>query len=233
MKRGNAAPHRTPRRSPADDACARLPCSAILVHLVALNPQQQRRLLRLARFGTSEEREQAYRTLVADLRAPAVHVIRRTLHAGGIGTEHVEEVWQQALYRFFTVGVHRYRGESSVRTYFVRTALYAAIDLVRHHGRMRSLDHEPISSPCPVADSASHAEQLAALEALRHCIGTLRGLYAEAVELYYLREAGSCGACAERLGISTQAFMKRLERARTKLQACVERQLRDEPGKKR
>ncbi|MBW2733754.1 MAG: hypothetical protein JRH20_15305 [Deltaproteobacteria bacterium] len=177
-------------------------------------------MLRQSRDGSRAEREHAYAVLMDDFRGPAMSVICRTLRTAGVGMEHAEEVWQQSVFKFFAVGVHAYRGDASVRTYFVRSALYASVDLVRLAHRQRSA-----SDQLDDFETDQHApplgQNIERIEALRACIAELSTDNARAISLYYLDEAGGCSQCAEELQISKDAFMKRLSRARSWLAQCV------------
>ncbi len=216
------------RSQTRNSVCSRTVRSVIVIRALSLTSEEQRRLLDQATSGTKAQREIAYRALIFDFRKPAMSVICRTLLAAGLGMEHAEEAWQQCLYKFFTVGAQRFRGESSVRTYFVRAALYASVDLVRLALRHRCIDADPVElSGPPRPEDRPMEDQLWEIEALRSCLSSLSGDHAEAVELYYLKELGSCAKCARQLKISSEAFMKRLERARNKLETCIQLRMRD------
>lgn len=192
--------------------------------IVSLTADQQRALLEEILHGEPAERRRACRALIDDVRPAAMAVIWRAVAAAGLGSVHAEEAWQQALCNFFTVGAQRYRGEASVRSYFARCALHAAIDVVRDATRRRPLEEQHAVKPATPSCEAQLIEQrLETIEALRSCIDELPEDMALAVRLYYIEEQGSCASCAARVGISTAAFMKRLERARRRLRRCVAR----------
>jgi RNA polymerase sigma factor (sigma-70 family) len=125
--------------------------------------------------------------------------------------------------------VAAFKGEASPRTYFVRIALNAALDTARRLARTRELDSSQpgqVGSQRPVIDAE---EGLCAAEirrALQHCLDQLSEPYRSAVRLYYLEEAGDCAACGEMMGVSKDAFMQRLCRARVMLADCIRRRTR-------
>lgn len=99
---------------------------------MSLDLDQQLRLTALISTGSPAEREHATHELLADFRAPAMAVISRALRAANVGLEHAEEAFEQAAFKFFAVGLQR---ASAPRAYFVRSALNAAVDIVRSLGR--------------------------------------------------------------------------------------------------
>lgn len=167
--------------------------------------------------------------LLEDFRGPAMAAVYKALASCGVDTAHAEEALQEAILKFISVGVTAFKGEASPRTYFIRIALNAALDTARRLARTRELDSSqigPIGTHRPVI---SAEEGLCAAEirrALRHCIDHLSEPYRSSVRLYYLEEAGDCSTCGEMEGISKDAFMQRLCRARVMLADCIRRRTR-------
>jgi RNA polymerase sigma factor (sigma-70 family) len=188
-----------------------------------LSREEQLSLVEAARSGTAPQRAAAVQELLADFRPFAMAVIDRTLAAAGVGREHAEDAWLQATFRLYTTGLTSFAGDAAPRSYFLRIALHAAIDVVRDVLRRPPPAVETTADP--VGERLEAEEHVRALEALRLCLTTLTDEHAEAVRLYYLEETGACKTCAARVGISTLAFMKRLERARAHLQRCVRARL--------
>jgi RNA polymerase sigma-70 factor, ECF subfamily len=189
-----------------------------------LSDEEQRALVEQALGADPSARRSAAERLLDDFRAPALAAIGKTLAACGVGREHAEEALQAAALKFLAAGLRRYRGGAAVRTYFVRIAINAALDLARAARRARSgLEVDAIDAS--LAPSASAAEGRLQLEAERRalleCLEALSELLRRAIELYYLDEAGDCEVCAARLGVARNAFEQRLSRGRAALAECV------------
>jgi RNA polymerase sigma factor (sigma-70 family) len=195
---------------------------------MGLDPESQRRLLLQAREGVERERRRALAELLSDYRGPALAAIHRTLARCGLrgagAAAAAEEALQEAILRFLAGGIEAFRGESSLRTYFVRIAVNAALDAVRRGLRETDLEAAP-----ELTGRERDAEgELAAAElrvALQRCLEALGPRYRRSVELYYLEEAGDCATCARIANSSTAAFMQQLSRARLALADCLRRRL--------
>lgn len=208
-----------------------------------LDGSAQRRLLEIARSeaATVEERQAALGELLADFQRPALAAISRVLAGVGAGAEHADEAWARAVFRFYTRGLEAFAGRAKApdrpaaapRSYFVRLAINAAVDVCRQLARQPregeakvDLVQAPDQPPAPTPIEALEARELALtqlreLEALRRCIASLPPKYRQPVQLYYLSQVGSCEVCAAQLGLRKDAFMQRLSRARRQLASCV------------
>jgi RNA polymerase sigma factor (sigma-70 family) len=213
----------------------------------------QRQLLATARDPSvgEAERQQALEQLLDDFRRPAMAAVMRVLHGVGVGSEHADEAWGRALFKFYTRGLAAFEGRANApgrqaaapRSYFVRLAINAAVDICRQLARSQRSAEPTVAgerarpAPGQSAAVATPAEQiearqgalseLAQLEALRSCVEALPPRYGEPVVLYYLDQLGSCETCAARIGISKSSFMQRLSRARRKLADCVSARSRE------
>jgi len=191
--------------------------------MALLSDKEQRELVELARSRRGDGGVRALEQLLADFRAPALAAVHKALASCGIDGSHAEEALQQAVLKFVSVGLEAYRGSAAPRTFFVRIAINAALDVARRMARLRALDEVEDLQPEPSAE-----ERLSALEtrrALELCIDGLPERYLRSVRLYYLEQAGDCAACAARLGITKEAFMQQLCRARSMLAECLRRRL--------
>ncbi|MCK5797692.1 MAG: hypothetical protein KAI47_10940 [Deltaproteobacteria bacterium] len=225
---------------------------------MALDAKEQRDLL--ARIRDVErpegERHAALGELLEDFRRPALAAIHRVLRDVGAGFEHADEAWSRAIFNFYTRGIQAFEGRANApgrrlaapRSYFVRLAINAAIDVHRqlarsHHNDENSATTQREAAPGQTPATATPEEALEAresihalsreIDALRACIAALADPYGEALTLYYLEEVGPSRACAERVGITPNAFMQRLTRARRQLAACVAARLREDEGERR
>lgn len=200
---------------------------------MSLNSQQQLELWQKAHGDNQAERENAYRLLLQDFRGPAWRVLCRTLAAAGLGEPQAEEAWQCAVVKFFLHGQEQFRQEASLRNYFVRIALYAAIDLIREQKRLKPLNPEEEIEAEGLnyhfnpydANEEDIDQPLLLIATLRSCLATLSDIYREAINLYYFENRGSCGECASLLQLTGAAFMQRLTRARKQLAQCVRRKI--------
>jgi RNA polymerase sigma factor (sigma-70 family) len=200
-----------------------------------LSTEEQLALVALAKTGTADQKQRAFASLLADFRPLAMAAITRALRAANIGLEHAEEAFEQAAFKFYCVGLQRAK---MPRAYFVRSAVNAAVDVVRNLTRPE-MQAQPLAHHVQVSrlhpDPSTHLQLLAEIEALERCLAALDERHYEAVKLYYLDELGSCAECADKLAISRASLMKRLERARQRLAECVERRLaeRGQTGRER
>jgi len=190
-----------------------------------LSDARQRQLVQEARGGDERLRERAIAELLADFRGPALASIHRTLSAAGVGHEHAEEALQAATLKYLEVGLARYSGDSTPRTYFVRIAINAALDVAR--ALRRSLERTGEREPpvTPGDESASRLELEARRRALQECLAELSDKLRQAMLLYYMEEGGDCETCARRLETSKAAFEQRLSRGRGTLAECLRRKL--------
>ncbi len=204
---------------------------------MSLDFEGQMALLHTAVSGNRREREGAFAQLLNDFRPYALAVIHRTLAAASVGSEHAEEALLQASFKFYFVGLEHFRHQASPRSYFVKIALCAAIDVVRElkrRARMESNAHAAdVSSTAYEASPEMQiliAEERSSknlkLATLRHCFDELNESYRLPVKMYYLDRYGRCEECARKLGISKQAFEKRLSRARERLASCMAQKLK-------
>lgn len=194
-----------------------------------LSEAQQRQLVEEARGDDERRRERALAELLADWRGPALALIHRTLASAGLGHEHAEEALQAATVKYLESGLTRYRGEAAPRTYFVRIAINAALDLAR--GARRALERGTIPElPVETRGAERRLELEAERRALQRCLAELSERLRQAVVLYYLEEAGDCEACASQLGVARSAFEQRLSRGRIALAECLQRKLGDLHG---
>ena len=194
--------------------------------MVRLSDEQQRVLLERARTGPADERGRSLEQLLADFRAPALAAIHKTLASCGVDAVHAEEALQQAIFKFIGAGIAAYRGGAAPRTYFTRIAINAALDVGRRMARVHLAGLDGVDEGELAAPSAEH--RLSARQtrqALEACIEDLPERYRFAIRLYYLEEAGDCATCAGQAGVSREAFMQQLCRARVMLARCLERKL--------
>jgi len=193
-----------------------------------LSDAQQRQLVEAARGDDERLRERALAELLADFRGPALASIHRTLGAAGLGHEHAEEALAAATLKYLEVGLSRYRGDSAPRTYFVRIAINAALDVARALRRSQERAEErelPVAAPGD--ESASTRLELEARRrALQECLAELSDKLRQAMLLYYVEEGGDCETCARQLETSKAAFEQRLSRGRLALAECLRRKLR-------
>jgi RNA polymerase sigma factor (sigma-70 family) len=191
----------------------------------ALERGAQEQLLRQILEGGPEARRLALGRFLDDCRGPALCAVHRTLAACGADRRLAEEALQEATLKLLAGGLQAFRAEAAPRTYFVRIAINAALDAVRRQLRRRelgALEQQPVMA-------ATAEEQLAAVElreALRRCLDELPHRHRESVGLYYLEEVGDCAACARAAGVSRDAFMQQISRARQRLADCLRRRLR-------
>jgi len=191
----------------------------------ALERRAQEELLQQILLGDPEERRLALARFLDDCRGPALCAVHRTLAACGADRRLAEEALQEATLKLLAGGLQAFRGQAAPRSYFVRIAINAALDAVRRQLRRRELgglERQP-------AMAASAEEQLAAVElreALRLCLDELPDRYRQSVGLYYLEEVGDCAVCARAAGVSRDAFMQQISRARQRLADCLRRRLR-------
>ena len=109
----------------------------------------------------------------------------------------------------------------------MRIAINAALDMARRGARLRDSLADRLDALPAAARGADERLGAARLRRdLQRCIDALPGRYRGCVQLYYLEEAGDCAACGERVGVSRDAFMQRLSRARVMLARCLERAAR-------
>jgi RNA polymerase sigma factor (sigma-70 family) len=191
-----------------------------------LGREAQQQLLEQILDGTPEERRRALERFLADCRGPALAAVHRTLAACGADRNLAEEALQEATLKLLAGGLAAFRRQAAPRTYFVRIAINAALDAVRRRVRRREVAPAD-EGRLPV--SASAEEQLAAAQlrqALLLCLEELPPRYRQSVALYYLDELGDCSACARAAGVSRDAFMQQLSRARQRLADCIERRTR-------
>lgn len=192
-----------------------------------LHRAQQLLLVERLRHGTERQRREAADHLLADFRGPALAVIHKTLAIHGqVGPEHAEEALQEATVKFLTRGVLAFRKQAAPRSYFCRIAINAALDICRRQGRTRWSRDGSFSDPemlragrSQEPEAALQQRQLA--RRLVHCLERLAARYRQAVDLYYLNEAGDAASCAEQAGVSVEAFWQRLSRARVRLADCM------------
>jgi len=193
-----------------------------------LSEEQQRALLRRAMDGTTGDGQEAIQELLQDFRGPALAAIHRALATGGAGREHAEEAYQAAVLKYLESGLSRYRGEAAPRTYFVRIAINAALDLLRLLRREERLDREErveVSLVSPIQPQDMRIQVAQERRALQECLERLPAILKEAVSLYYFEEAGDCEACAAALRAGRSAFEQRLHRGRLALADCLRRKL--------
>jgi len=197
---------------------------------VAADLETQQRLLERARSGAPAERRAALEALLADFRGPALAAIHKTLASCGVDRRHAEEALQEAILKLLGGGLEAFRGLAAPRTYFVRIAVNAAIDLIRRLARSDPLEAtgEPEASLLGAARPSAEEELAAAQlrEALARCLELLPELYRRSVQLFYLDEVGDCATCAQAAACSRDAFMQQLSRARLRLADCLRRRLR-------
>lgn len=197
---------------------------------MSLPAAEQLTLLRQARAGDAA----AMRRLLDDFRPPAMAVVKRTLEAGNVGPDHAGEALAEATANFQQTSWCG--GRASPRTYFVRIAVNCAITIIRRQAREVSLGlvvAQAPERPLPrvavavttpeslLVEREDDAEHSRLLATLRSCVADLAPVYRDAVQLYYLDQAGSCAECAARLGIKEGAFMQRLSRARRMLAGAI------------
>lgn len=195
--------------------------------MVRLTDEQQRVLLERARSGPASERARSLEQLLADFRGPALAAIHKTLTSCGVDAGHAEEALQEAIFKFIGAGIAAYRGGAAPRTYFTRIAINAALDVGRrmsreHFAGLGGVDEGELAVS-PSAEQGISAQQTR--RALEACIEDLPARYRAAIQLYYLEEAGDCATCAGQAGVSREAFMQQLCRARVMLARCLERKL--------
>jgi RNA polymerase sigma factor (sigma-70 family) len=198
---------------------------------MTLTLEEQRRLLDEARpaAGDPARRRLALAALLDDFRRPALAAIHRTLAAGGLGREHAEEALQAATLKLLAGGLERFRGESAPRTYFVRIAIHAAVDLVRLLQRERELGLTPdaeaeadVDAAAPATGPAERAlQRRQEREALERCLEELPPGLRQAITLYYLGDGEDCRSCARRVGVGKNTFEQRLCRGRLALALCL------------
>jgi RNA polymerase sigma factor (sigma-70 family) len=197
------------------------------LEMVRLSDEQQRVLLERARSGPVAERTRSLEQLLADFRGPALAAIHKTLASCGVDAAHAEEALQEAIFKFIGTGIAAYRGGAAPRTYFTRIAINAALDVGRRMARVRfgglAGIEESELAVSPSAEQGIAAQQTR--RALEACIEELPERYHAAIRLYYLEEAGDCATCAAQAGVSREAFMQQLCRARVMLARCLERKL--------
>ncbi len=186
---------------------------------------EQRELLEVARAGEPAARRRALDALLHDFRGPALAAIHKTLAAGQLGGEHAEEALQAAILKFLAGGLQRFRGEAAPRTYFVRIALHAAIDLLRLQQRQVDDGEERLlglaNAETGGPERSLHLGQVR--EALERCLEELPQALRQSVALYYLGTGEDCEACARKIGIRKNAFEQRLRRSRLALAECLGR----------
>lgn len=190
-----------------------------------LDRAAQQRLLERAASPVPEERRAALAELLADCRGPALAAVHRALAACGAERGLADEALQEATLKLLAGGLQAFRGQAAPRTYFVRIAINAALDAARRGARRRELSG--LADRLPAGPSAE--EQLAAAQlrdALLRCLEELPPRYRQSVGLYYFEEIGDCASCARSAGVSREAFMQQISRARQRLADCLRRRLR-------
>jgi RNA polymerase sigma factor (sigma-70 family) len=196
-----------------------------LDHARGLDRAAQQRLLERAASALPEERRAALEELLADCRGPALAAVHRVLAACNADHGLAEEALQEATLKLLAGGLQAFRGQAAPRTYFVRIAINAALDAVRRRVRRRELgDLADRLSAGPSAEEQLADAQLR--DALLRCLEELPPRYRQSVALYYLDEIGDCATCARCAGVSREAFMQQISRARQRLADCLRRRLR-------
>lgn len=193
-----------------------------------LSDERQRELMQQALHGSRAERAQALIELYNDFRRPALAIIYKTLRKSYRDREardivkDAEDALHNAWEKFSTVGLKQYRGISSPRTYFIRIAINAALDIARQNRRIKN--GEDVDGVQPPED---HLYRKKVLQALKECLELLPERYQRAILLYYFEEAGNCETCAKQVGVSKLTFMKHLSRGRQALADCIRRKLKE------
>jgi RNA polymerase sigma-70 factor (ECF subfamily) len=163
--------------------------------------------------------EWAFRELVHRHRRAVAGVVIAMLGAG----DDADDVAQETFVRL-SRSLHRFRGESSVRTYLIRIAMNRAIDVLRRErfmARWLRLDADPDASrpeltTVPADDIDADDERAL----VRRAVLALEPKYRAVVVLRYL-ENQSTRETAHTLNVPEGTVMSRLKRALAKLEVIL------------